>query len=164
MVGRALVANRWLAGSARGKRRGVRPLNLIVRTLPSVDMPAQVRKAVMLLWVTLLISIIATPLEIDWAASSDEPAWLFWLLFVVGYSISAIPIVFVARRRNWARIVLLLLTIAALCAMVYVWPYTDSWWSQASDMAIFALDIVALYWLFTGSGAAWFAKRQEGAF
>ena len=30
MVGRALVANRWLAGSARGKRQRVRPLNLVV--------------------------------------------------------------------------------------------------------------------------------------
>jgi hypothetical protein len=30
MVGRALDANRWLAGSARGKRRIVRPLNSVV--------------------------------------------------------------------------------------------------------------------------------------
>jgi hypothetical protein len=127
-------------------------------------MPAQVRKAVILLWVVLLISIVAMLLEFDWAEWKDEPVWISWLVFVVGYGISAIPIVFVARRHNWARIALLLLTIAAVCATVYLWPYADSWWSQASDVAFLTLDFVALYWLFTGSGATWFAKRQQGAF
>jgi hypothetical protein len=132
-------------------------------------MPAQVRRAVILLWTVLLISIVAMPLEFDWAAWQaepawkDEPMWIFWLIFVAGYGISAIPIYFVARRHNWARIFLLLLTVGGIGAMLYVWPYADSWWSQASDVAFLMLDIVALYWLFTGSGAAWFAKRQEGA-
>ena len=126
-------------------------------------MPAQVRKAVILLWLTLLISVVITAIELDWAAWRDESAWLFWLMFVVGYGIAAIPIVFVARRHNWARILLLLLTIGGW-ATVYLWSYDDSWWSQASDVAFVTLDIVALYWLFTGSGAAWFVKRKEGAF
>ena len=127
-------------------------------------MPTQVRRAVILLWITLLISIAAMPFEFDWAAWKDEPVWLFCFMFIVGYGISALPIVFVARRRNWARIALLLLTILGLLGTAYAWSYIDSWWSLISDVAYLALDIVALYWLFTGSGAAWFAKRQKGAF
>ena len=131
-------------------------------------MPVQVRRAVILLWLTLLISIIATPFselsELESTVGNDAPAWLFWLFFVAGYGIVAIPIVFIARRHNWARIVLLLLTIGTFLVTIYFWPYADSWWSLASDVGFLALDIVALYWLFTGSGAEWFIKRKEGAF
>lgn len=45
-MGRTLVANRRLAGSACGKRRMIRPLNSVVETLPfqTIDRPLRVGK------------------------------------------------------------------------------------------------------------------------
>jgi len=123
-------------------------------------MPAQVRRAVIVLWVSLLISLITMPIEMDWTAWAGEPVWLIVAVFALGYGISAIPIVFVARRHNWARIVLLLLTVLGAGVTIYMWEYFESSWQRTQDVAYLAIDIAAVYWLFTGPGAAWFSKRH----
>jgi len=129
-----------------------------------MEMPAQVRKAVVLLWLSLLIAFVITPFEVDLADWKEEPWWLPWALFGGGFLVAALPIVFVARRHNCARIVLLLLTLATIASMIWLWNFVESWWTVVSDVGFIALDVVALYWLFTGAGAAWFSKRRTGTF
>lgn len=128
-----------------------------------MGMPAQVRRAVIVLWLSLLISIITIPIEMDRASWNDQPVWLSVTMFVVGYGIAAAPIVFVARRHNWARIMLLGLTVLGVGVTIYMWEYFESSWQRTQDVAYLAIDIAALYWLFTGAGGAWFSKRGAQA-
>ena len=39
-----------------------------------------------------------------------------------------------------------------------------SWHRWISDVAFLFLDVMALYWLFSGTGAKWFSERNAGAF
>lgn len=123
-------------------------------------MPAQVQRAVVLLWAALLLSILVTAIEFDPGEWKDVPAWFFGAFFVGSYAILAIPIVFVARRHNWARFAILVLFLGGLWAAAWFWSSAESWWTPVADVGFLALDAVALYWLFTGAGAAWFARRR----
>ena len=137
-----------------------------------MQMPAQVRRAVILLWFLLLAAVVAMPLTFndfaaEMAAATSMPgiANLMWPIFLGVFILNALLIVFVSRGQNWARIVLLIMTIGGLAT--FLWPETYEtplswdWW--VSNIAFAVLDVLALYWLFTGTGAEWFSKRNERA-
>ncbi len=129
-------------------------------------MPPQVRRAVILLWITLVAAIASMVFAFDVATFAEpEMASFLWPFLIGTFILNVVLIYYISRRRNWARVVLLLLTIGGIIVML--WPFDDvtvTWDSVVSDAAFTALDVIALYWLFTGPGAAWFARRNEGAF
>ncbi|HET7732111.1 MAG TPA: hypothetical protein VFK48_18960 [Usitatibacter sp.] len=131
-----------------------------------MEMPPQVRRAVILLWIALVAAIGSMVFAFDVAAFADpEMASFVWPFLIGTVILNAALIHYISRRRNWARVVLLVLTIAGIAVMV--WPFDDvalTWDSLVSDVAFTALDVIALYWLFTGPGAVWFARRNAGAF
>lgn len=124
-------------------------------------MPPQVRRAVIVLWVALLASIGIMLVTLDPAelGVDAEMAPLFWPFAVGSYVVNVVLVYLTSRRRNWARIVLLVLTVIGFALMVS--PFNElpqSWASWTTDILLAALDLVAMYWLFTGPGAAWFSK------
>ena len=132
------------------------------------DTPPQVRRAVVLLWVALALSIAQWFLDAETLAMADEPGFdaVFWGLVTLSYGATAVLIHFTARAKNWARILLLLGTVAGTGLMLFPWEpdYYASWTPiQVVSAAAFALlDFVALYWLFTGEANAWFRPRPAG--
>jgi hypothetical protein len=127
----------------------------------------------MLLWFLLFAAVATTVFAFDTFAteiavvtSTSDPASLMWPIFVAVFILDAILVVYISRRKNWARIILLIFTIFSMAVMlwpdIYSSPLSWDWW--VSNMAFAALELLALYWLFTGAGAAWFSRRNEGAF
>jgi hypothetical protein len=89
-----------------------------------------------------------------------------WAIMISVLILNAILIVCISRRQNWARIVLLLVTIGGFAMMlwpdIYASPLPRDWW--VSNIAFDVLSVLAIYWLFTGAGAAWLSRRSDGAF
>jgi hypothetical protein len=81
----------------------------------SSDAPVQVRRAVALMWASLAIGILFTipALEpVDPEAKEFEAA--MWVVTTISFLIPAVLIVFVSRRKNWARVAMLILTIVGI--------------------------------------------------
>ena len=122
-----------------------------------------------LLSISLVLGVIAVLVEFDASLFGEGDEFLWWVLGLsfVTYIFLGALIYLIYRRRNWARIVLLLFFLAGAAITLYPWPGTDDYWTMpvaVSQLGLLLLDGVALALLFTGAGAAWFARKQEGAF
>lgn len=133
-----------------------------------LDMPLQVRRAVNLLWFLMFAAIVAMLFEFDATTleAGSEFASFLWPFLIGTFIFNALLIFCISRQHNWARIVLLLFTMAG--AIMMFWPGLElesvSWDRWVSDIAFTVLDLIALYWLFTGPGAKWFSSRGKKAF
>lgn len=129
----------------------------------SSDAPVQVRRAVALMWASIGIGILFTipALEpIDPEAEEFEAA--MWAVMTISFLIPAVLVVFVSRRKNWARIAMLILTIVGIASYL-AFPSemtAEPMWSIASTILVTVLDVVALFWLFSGPGAKWFRSAK----
>jgi peptidoglycan/LPS O-acetylase OafA/YrhL len=130
-----------------------------------MEMPRQVRRALALLWVSLVAGIVISILEAAPLEYDDDPwwKWFFWGVFALGYGIIAVLLAFIARRHNWARWVLLAITFLGLALMLYPWEWmtaeTYAEMMDPSTVVIMIMDFAGLYWLFSGPGAAWYKTR-----
>lgn len=126
--------------------------------MESVAAPPQVRNAVALLWASLILTnadMLASGLP-----SEDFFDWVMWLVFAAIIGLNAYLIFLVSRRKNWARISLLILTVLITGAVLFWPPETgsDPWWSVLLICLSTVADVVAMIWLFSGSGDAWFRR------
>ena len=65
----------------------------------------------------------------------------------------------VKRGKNWARIgIAVLIAIGAID--VVMWDETKGILEQALDISSFAIELVALYLLFSLPGKIWFGRRE----
>ena len=108
---------------------------------------------------------------VEFGFSDDEVIYVYlsWLILAtcfVFFCANAYVIYRASRRKNWARIVLLamFLFFQMLVSVARVtWPAQlgdDDFWSTAITSAYFVMDAVALYWLFSGAGARWYAAKE----
>jgi hypothetical protein len=124
--------------------------------------PAQVRNAFVLLWAAFAISLADGIIQLLVEPPDNEVAIEMWAFTVVAFAASAYFIYSASRRRNWARIVLFLITLVTIAAYV-AWPvnWTEQpWWSAAVAAMCALAEVIALYWLFIGDGRQWFATRS----
>jgi len=128
------------------------------------DTPKQVRRAIYLLWASLVIGVLVVAL--DWEAiESDlgEFKTTMLVIFALSFAVPAMLVYFISRRHNWARILMLVLTLGGN-ALYIAWPIEgppEPWSSIVVTMGITVMDLAALYWLFSGSGAEWFSRRAQ---
>jgi hypothetical protein len=125
-----------------------------------LEAPDQIRRAVILLWISLGIGVFETALTFFLDSLSDGLGDL-WIMFGVGYLFYAFLICRASQRKNWARVALLAITAAGM-TLLFIPSFQPSdetvwWWVSTIGAAI--LDIVALYWLFFGNGAKWYSSR-----
>ena len=131
-------------------------------------MPPQVRRAIWLLW--FMLAVAAISMVVAWESFAAELSAAEFKMYIsttaaaatmaVIVALQALLIVFISRRHNWARIVLLILILVGCAAALWPEWYPDSmswdWW--VSNVAFTGLEFLALYWLFTGPARAWFTK------
>ena len=127
------------------------------------DAPIQVRRAIGLLWASLIIGALSTIPA--WEPLPEEvkefETWL-WGVMAFSLAVPALLIFFVSRRKNWARVLLLLLTLFGVASYL-AFPTelgSEPGWSVAVTVLVTALDFAALYWLFSKPGSEWFACRE----
>ena len=132
-----------------------------------MDAPAQVKTAITLLWLSLLISIVDALVTV--IPEEKDIRVALSVIVAATFVLWGLLIHFTSRRRNWARILLLTLTVLGL-ALYFVWPedlLLAPWWSLAATAIYTVLDVAALIMLFSGPGAEWFrgqATKVGGAF
>ncbi len=92
----------------------------------------------------------------------DEFDWVTPAVMAFFFAANGSLIHLASHRKNWARIVLLILTILSVVSLVLflvVWPTdleNDPWWSTLLTSASFVADLVAMTWLFSGPANKWF--------
>jgi hypothetical protein len=126
-----------------------------------IERPPQVKWAVQLLWLTLLLgvaSLIANPRKLE---GVELIATIAGGAVMVG--LEAWLIVKIASGRNWARIVYLILTVLGFASIGIAWQtYVATFSASALTAVLYALqtvtEIAALYLLFTKPGARWFKR------
>lgn len=125
--------------------------------------PIQVQRAIVLLWASFALSTLDTVLtwELLDPALGDLEGMMWAIL--AGFALVTIALIyFISRRHNWARILFLVLTVIGL-AMYVVYPpelSIEPVWSIVVIVGITAMDVVAIYWLFSGSGAKWYSSSK----
>ena len=126
--------------------------------MESADAPRQVRAAVALMWGSLVLTSVDALAFL--MPPEDGLDWTVLLICAAMVGANAYLILCVARRENWARIVLLVLTILAVGAMAYSPPEpgSESWWSTLLFTVSICADVAAMVCLFSGSGHMWFKK------
>lgn len=123
--------------------------------------PPQVRRAIVLLWIAQVLVVIDAVFSMIYPEpdTGGETTFLV-VVFVIVLGLYATLITFAARRKNWARITLLVFALITIAG--YVWLPSEApapWWTEANIWLSSILEIVALYWLFTGTGARWYANK-----
>ncbi len=127
--------------------------------------PAQVRVAVIALWVTLLVPGMPLAIhEYQRAVALAPGAAVFTLVFVlVMFAISAGLTLYVGRGRNWARIAYLLfsaLNVLALLNGLSELRKGPGWVIVGNGVGTL-VDIAVLAVLFFGPGGRWFRQLRE---
>jgi hypothetical protein len=132
------------------------------RTTMLREAPTQIKRAVFLLWASLGLSVVAAVLEWDpLDPELREIEGVLWGIGIVCILLSGALNYFVSQRRNWARIAVLISTVVVV-ALMAAFPEEMSGESLPSivqTVLITAIDLVAVYWLFTGSGGKWFSTK-----
>ena len=118
------------------------------------DAPPRARTAIILLWVSILLTLIQTILSDLLSGSSAISA------VVVVLAIYGLIIFRASRRHNWARYALLVWTV--LGAAVYLTNFQSDaqpWWDSLLAIVSFAIEIVAIYMLFTDAASQWYRPK-----
>ncbi len=127
-----------------------------------METPEQVRRAIALLWVALLISVVDSVSSL--VHLDEEDRWFqLWMVGIVSvvFVIDAVLIVFASKRRNWARVLLLILTVGGLSLyVVYPPDIIEQPLEWTGTIAATVLEVIAFVMLFSGSGARWYSQEQ----
>lgn len=87
-----------------------------------------------------------------------------WILLALTTLFVAFLIHHASMRRNWARCGLLVITVLAVTLYIaFFMERESSAWEWTAFTLSAALEGVALYWLFTGEGARWYAITSAEA-
>ena len=118
--------------------------------------------AVWLLWVSIACGLL-TNIPVLGARSSDLATMIVGTL--IGASVVFAPVIWltikISQRRNWARIVFLVLTALRAAAVALGYPIRLS----GDDVVVFAIEALlqwtAITLLFIGPGGRWFSQRES---
>lgn len=137
------------------------PPTAAVADPPSPGVPQRVRAAVRLLWISMALAVPACIFSLM-RGPEDASVAVGAIIYVVLFAINAWINLMIYRGRNWARIVtfVFLLIGAYYMAVPVEEPVPAGVVEWLLNAVCMALEAVAVYWLFTQPGAAWFARRR----
>jgi hypothetical protein len=121
-----------------------------------------VNRALALLWIALAGMVVSVAMSYR-ELNGDEFFAGFVFIALVLLALNAALIWLVGRRRNWARITMLVLVLAALALLVPGdWHGKSSLEDELIAWATSLMEVFAMYLLFTGDSVAWF-RRSNGS-
>lgn len=113
-----------------------------------------------MLWVAFGLTLVESIVTLATLDHADFELWMGGL-FLGAFLLNAGVIYFASQRHNWARILLLIFTVAVIASYL-AFPtdlVTEAWWSIATIVVTTIMEVVALLWLFSGPGARWYARQ-----
>lgn len=126
------------------------------------ERPVQVSRAISFLWISIALDVAGLVLfQID--PDPNVSPGIQWIVGIFILSLIALLIYLTGRGRNWARITLLVLTALLIVPSVLGLPALAqrSLARMSIELAGIGFVLVAMYWLFTGAGAAYFRRARE---
>jgi len=137
-----------------------------VVTEQPMERPVQVMWAVRCLWASVIIGIARdiVRLGLDFAQTSDVPV-ARTIGGIIGTALSVLIAMWfigkISAGRNWARILMLVITLLGLAFMPVLWPYLTAIPPYHMVVSViqelFTLTVLIL--VFTGPGRFWFKRR-----
>ena len=142
------------------------PDNVDTSNRSGIPAPAEVRWGLKLLWLSLALGVVQFLLFLPVAVSTlpadsvGRGAAVFGFAFqIAAYMLGAYVNISIARQKNWARIVKLLLAVASLVPQVMFSPSLAGFEYVRVGISP-ALDVAALYLLFISPGRRWFRQAS----
>lgn len=131
------------------------------RTDFGVQRPAQVLRAVVLLWISLALPLLGALLALFLYRSSFRVTNI--LALIVTFVVNALFIAFIARGHNWARLVCLILVLGGTLRYLVNFGVMFSRWPIASVIGTvqLLLQAGAMYLVFVQPGSEWFQRRSS---
>ena len=128
---------------------------------PNAERPAIVTRSVQLLMSALAIGLITSIIRLTQRAAG-APLVVASLIVIAVFGIGFLLIWQIATRRNWARIVLLVLILFGLpfASLAYMQELKRNVFSGALGIFITLLQLIGTYLLFTKQSNLWFRKRK----
>jgi hypothetical protein len=123
--------------------------------------PRQVIRAINLLWASFVLGLIETGLNLTFDPKVADDVGPVLFLTVLMTALYAFVILSASKRKNWARILLLIGVLMTPAYLLYPWDLPDPWWETALFAVSFAIEVIAMFWLFSGAGAIWYARKQD---
>ncbi|MGJ7609906.1 MULTISPECIES: hypothetical protein [unclassified Variovorax] len=131
--------------------------------------PKQIQIAIALSLVVLFVETAENlwRIAVDSEVRTSMTFAIVWIaVALAANALTALLIFHLSRRRNWARISLLVWTVGSW-SLWFVYPqrlddYVSWGWLLAG--ALFVMELVALVLLFGGSGGAWYSSRTPATF
>lgn len=124
--------------------------------------PSEVRRAISILWLSLALSTVST--IFDWIEIPEKDIRhdpMLIGLFAAFTFVQALLIHLTARRRNWARILLLVNVVAVAASYFFIEADFDLLqWTGIG--AFLLLDGIAMVLLFTRPSRAWYRDVRTG--
>lgn len=122
--------------------------------------PLQVRIAVALLWISILL--VAPTTYVEYTVTQDNAARVILLVFTgVMIAFACFLNVKISSGRNWARVTFLIVLVLSWILMFLPGGRDLTTMEIAVNGASAIVDAVAAYLLFTRPGALWFLPRSR---
>jgi len=131
----------------------------VVPALPS--RPRQVKIAVALLWLSLVLGIPEAVLSSGQAGGGAAGVATAVVMLVI-FGLFGFVTVKVQQGRNWARIVMLVLTALSVAAMLFPSDEASAQGPLLQGLYLFdvVIEVVAMYLVFSKPGSLWFKPPQ----
>jgi len=134
--------------------------------LESLKMPREVRAAIALSWIVLVLKSGNNLWKIsqDPEVGADLLFTSLWLgITATAIALTAVFIYFASRHRNWGRVGLLVWTLGSwVFWLMYPPAFSEyPWWKWTITATLIAMELVALLLLFGEKGSAWYRLRGQ---
>ena len=128
----------------------------------NIKKPDRIIAAVNLLWASLVIGFAKSIMNMQHLSAQTSPAFTnFILVFTI--AVIALLIVFISKGKNWARITFSVLFILGSLPSIplVLGEFTRSSVLGAFSIIQIAIQVLALYFIFTKPGSACIKKHEE---
>ena len=124
-------------------------------------MPHQVKAAIVMSSIVLVLDAANNLWKIanDSEATADATFLSVWLsIYLMAIAVTGLFIYFAYRRRNWARIALLIWTVASWLLWLVYPPILSEYdlWRWVMTATLIAMEFFALVLLFQSDSSAWY--------
>lgn len=129
--------------------------------------PPRVTHALWLLWGSLVIAAVDSTVTVaSMADEAETPGVLRTLAvaFALFTLVLACIVWNIGRGRNWARIMLLVLSVLSVLLVIFQGPLPEqTTLDRLLEWAITLVEVIAVYLLFTGASGPWFRRSGHAA-
>lgn len=129
----------------------------------NTDMPEIVRKAILILWGTIVIGVVQSAMDFFRLVQQKLPLGPWLLVTLVTFALMALNIYLIEQRKNWARWLYAVMCVVGILSSIN--PLIQSLKHDLiygiNGLIQLTAQIVVIFLLFSASARAWFKKQPQ---